>query len=137
MKRAVEEGASPSPASDRREGRRFALTLAAGFLLVAAIGYWRGAYPVAEIAAAIAAISFLAAALIPGRLEPARKAWIELGELLGSVTTPILLAIVYYGLVTPIGLIRRLVGGAHRPGAESGWYQRPPLPPRERMERQF
>lgn len=119
------------------EGRRFAFTLAAGFLFVAVLTYWRGADAAARVSAILAAISFLAGALIPGKLEPARKAWMRLGEAIGMVTTPILLAIVYYGLVTPIGLTRRFVRRLQRSGSDGGWYRRPPLPPPERMERQF
>lgn len=135
MNRPPGKGAYPPSGVDRiGEGRRFALTLTVGFLVVAAIGYWRGAEIVAGIAAALAVISVFAAAFVPGRLGPARKAWMRLGDGIGRITTPILLAVVYYGLVTPIGLMRRLV---HRSSGDQGWYRRPPLPPPGRMERQF
>ena len=134
---SVEEAGSSSDISLRRDGRRFALTLSAGFLFLAAIAYWKGNSRVATVSATLAVIALLAALLVPGRLEPVREAWMGLGEAIGKVTTPVLLAIVYYGLVTPIGLLRRLVRSLHRSSAEHGWYRRTPLPPRERLERQF
>ncbi len=131
---------SPSSSSNpfnRREGRQFALTLTAGFLFVAALGYWKGSAAVTFLAAALATVSLLAGTVVPGRLGPARRAWIRMGDAVGSVTTPVLLAIVYYGVVTPTALIRRLSGAGRRADAHTGWCARAPLPPPKRMERQF
>jgi hypothetical protein len=119
-----------------REGRIFALTVAGGFLAVALLAMRRGRDRVEDATLVLSAIGVLAALLIPGRLGPARRAWMKLGEAIGYVTTPIIMAILYYVVVTPIAIVRRLAK-APRPATESGWHQRPPLPPRERMERQF
>lgn len=121
----------------RREGRVFALTLAGGFLFVTAVAYWRAWPAVAYAAAALAAVSVLAALVIPGRLGPARRSWKKLGELIGRVTTPVLMAIVYYLVVTPLALARKVASRRAKGMSDSGWHRRPPLPPRERMERQF
>ena len=121
----------------RSEGRAFALTLAGGFLFVSLLAYWREAETVGIVAASLAAISLLAALVVPGRLEPARLAWMKLGEVIGLVTTPILMAIVYFVVVTPIALVRRAFAPRRRPTANTEWHRRPPLPPRERLERQF
>jgi hypothetical membrane protein len=119
-----------------REGRVFALTLAGGFLFVAAVGVWRDTHRLVVISSTIAFISGLAALLIPGRLTPVRKAWMKLGELIGRVTNPVLLAAIYYLIFTPIGVVRRLLS-PRRSQAGSNWHPRPPLPPPSRMERQF
>jgi hypothetical membrane protein len=119
-----------------REGRVFALTLAGGFLFVAAVGVWRDAHRLIVISLAIAFVSVLAALLIPGRLTPVSKAWMKFGELIGRVTTPVLLAVIYYLIFTPIGLVRRLFSPRRSPKG-SNWHRRPPLPPPSRLERQF
>ena len=119
-----------------REGRIFALTVAGGFLAGALLAMRRSRYRVEDAALVLSAIGVLAGLLIPGRLGPARRAWMKLGEAIGYVTTPIVMAILYYVVVTPIAITRRLAK-RRKPAAESGWHQRPPLPPRERMERQF
>ena len=124
-------------ASPTREGRVFALTLAGGFLVVSFVGYWNASVAVATVALWLTVISLLAAVLVPGRLGPVMRAWMKLGEALGYVTTPILMAIVYYVIVTPTGIVRRVVSRRRRVNVESGWHARPPLPPRERLERQF
>jgi hypothetical protein len=124
------------PRQTAREGRIFALTLAGGFLFFALLGFWRGKDSVTAVAGALAGISFLAGILIPGRLEPVRRAWMKLGEAIGYITTPVLMAIVYYLVLTPIGLARRMFS-ARPKRSNSHWHQRPPLPPPARMERQF
>lgn len=120
----------------RRSGRVFAFTMLAGFVFVALVGVWRDVPVLTRTALLLAVASFLAGLLIPGRLEPVRRVWMAVGEAIGRVTTPIMLAIVYYVVFTPIGLIRRALVKRPRPAA-SYWHARPPLPPRSRMERQF
>jgi hypothetical protein len=125
------------PGGTKREGRVFALTMAGGFLFVAAVTYWRGAETIALVASVLAAIFILAAAIVPGRLEPVRLAWMKLGELIGRVTTPVLMAIVYFVVVTPVAIVRRTFSGRRESADASAWHERPEATPRERMERQF
>ena len=46
----------------------------------------------------------------PQLLGPFHKGWMWIGHMLGWINTRILLGIVFYGLVTPIGLLFRLMG---------------------------
>jgi hypothetical protein len=119
-----------------REGRTFASTLAVGFLFVAFVMYRKHVYAVAVAALALSAISVLAGLLVPRRLQPVRRAWMKLGEVIGLVTTPILMTIVYYLILTPVAILKRLMS-PRPPVRDSHWHQRPPLPPPARMERQF
>ena len=48
--------------------------------------------------------------IAPQWLAPAHKGWMRIGHILGWINTRILLGIVFYGLVTPIGLFFRLMG---------------------------
>ena len=43
-------------------------------------------------------------------LSPLNKAWIKLGEILGRIIAPVVMAIVYFLILTPISLIVRLIG---------------------------
>jgi len=119
-----------------REGRIFALTLAGGFAFIALVGMRKGHHRVMAAGFSAAVICLLAALLIPAQLKPARRAWMKLGEAIGYVTTPVIMAIVYYVILTPLGVVRRVTAG-RRPVKDSHWYRRPPLPPASRMERQF
>jgi hypothetical protein len=46
----------------------------------------------------------------PGSLTLPYKGWMAVGHVLGWVNTRIILGIVFYGLLTPLGLIRRVLG---------------------------
>ena len=48
--------------------------------------------------------------VFPTVLAPIHKAWMWVGHVLGWINTRILLGIVFYGLVTPTGIIFRLMG---------------------------
>ena len=55
-------------------------------------------------------ILILLGAMLPLVLRPIHAGWMWIGHVLGWVNTRILLGIVFYGLVTPIGVIFRLMG---------------------------
>lgn len=120
----------------RRSGRIFAFTLMGGFAFVALVGVWKGLPALVRGGQLLAFVSLLAGLIIPGRLEPVRRAWMAFGEAIGRVTTPVMMAIIYYLVVTPIGLTRRAVTKRPR-AAASYWHPRPPLPPKSQLERQF
>ena len=43
-------------------------------------------------------------------LSPFNKAWIKLGEFLGAIMAPIVMALIYFVVLTPISLIVRIFG---------------------------
>ena len=43
-------------------------------------------------------------------LSPLNKLWFKFGILLGKIISPIIMSIIYFLVVTPIGLIMRLLG---------------------------
>ena len=43
-------------------------------------------------------------------LSPLKTGWIKLGEILGKIIAPIVMAIVYFLILTPISLLVRLFG---------------------------
>ena len=46
----------------------------------------------------------------PSRFAPPKRAWLWLGECIGAVISPLVLAALFYGVVTPAGLASRLLG---------------------------
>ena len=54
---------------------------------------------------------FLILGLINSKiLSPLNKGWIKFGEILGKIIAPIVMAIVYFLILTPISLLVRLFG---------------------------
>ena len=48
--------------------------------------------------------------VVPASLKQVHKVWMMIGHTLGWVNTRILLGAVFYGLITPMGLVMRLLG---------------------------
>ena len=58
----------------------------------------------------IISLIFLILGLLNSKiLGPFKKLWIKLGDLLGRVISPLVLAIVFFVVVTPIGLFMKLI----------------------------
>lgn len=80
--------------------------------------------------------------LAPARLTPFNRAWMTLGEWMGRIVSPIVLGVVFFGLITPAGFISRLLGRDElrlkRPCVESYWVRRePPGPDPASFRQQF
>tara|TARA_B100000579_G_C22684432_1_gene781907 strand:+ start:365 stop:742 length:378 start_codon:yes stop_codon:yes gene_type:complete len=43
-------------------------------------------------------------------LTPLKILWIKLGEFLGKIIAPIVMGIIYFFIITPIGILMRLIG---------------------------
>ena len=56
-------------------------------------------------------VIFLVLGLLNSKLlNPLNIVWVKFGELLGRIIAPIIMAIIYFIIVTPIGLFMRLIG---------------------------
>ena len=111
--------------SDRVE-REFGLIVGGVLLLLSTYWWFRGKLPDARlVTAVIGSLLVLLGLVIPRALVWPNKAWMALAEVLGFVSTRIILAIVFFGIVTPIGMVKRLFGWdpLHRrdPASDSYW----------------
>ena len=82
------------------------------FIVFIVVGLW----PVikgetANIYLILISLFFLIFGLINSKiLSPFNKGWIKLGEILGLIIAPIIMALVYFIILTPISLIVRMLG---------------------------
>ena len=58
----------------------------------------------------ISVMFFACAALKPTWLSPLNRGWFKLGEILQKITTPVVLTIVYFLVLTPMAFFARLKG---------------------------
>jgi len=122
------------PGSDRT----FGLVLAAAAGLVALRLWWSSnvAWPVPLV---LAAVLVVLAVFRAGSLRPANLLWMKLGRLMGRIVSPLVLGIMFFGIVTPIGFLMRVAGKSplklnYDPSADSYWIPRnPPGPAPESM----
>ena len=59
----------------------------------------------------IASLIFLILGLLNSKLlSPLNKIWIKFGEILGTIIAPIIMALVYFVILTPVSLVVRVFG---------------------------
>jgi hypothetical protein len=122
--------------------RSFGLVFAAVLLVVGVFPWLFGG--ILRLWALFASAAFLAVALVsPSVLAPLNRLWTRFGLLLHKIVSPIVLSIMFYLVITPIGLLMRLFGKdplrlKYDPSAESYWIPRdPPGPAPESLKDQF
>ena len=94
-----------------RDEREFGLTV--GIMLILLGGWWSYAGKWKLVATGFLALGpalVILGSLFPRALVLANRAWMALAKLLSLFTTPIILAIVFFGVLMPIGAIKRLFG---------------------------
>jgi hypothetical protein len=94
----------------RRQLRDFGLLVGGIF---GAIGLWPLLWRQQSVrmwAMALFVALALPALVAPTILTPAYRAWMKLAEVLAWINTRLLLGLVFYGVVTPIGFVMRMLG---------------------------
>lgn len=89
--------------------RKFGFTMAAAFGLFGGIAAWRG-HGFSLILLAIALFFLFFGLVWPAALKSVQKLWMTLALLMGWVMSRVILTVIFYAAVTPIGLILRLSG---------------------------
>lgn len=131
--------------------RSFGLVMAAAFAILGGLRWYRRHHeadfdlkaPANAWFFAVGAVFLLVALAAPSVLNPLNKLWTKLGLLMGKVMAPIIMGLLLYLVVTPVGLIVRLLGGdplrlKFDPKADSYWLKRdPPGPAPDTMSNQF
>jgi len=93
-----------------RDGRRFGVQVGIAFAVLGALLLWRERIALASIGGILSTLLILGGLLIPGRLGPVYRGWMAVALAISKVTTPIFMAVVYYLVLTPTGLLMRVVG---------------------------
>jgi hypothetical protein len=108
--------------------REFGLIVGGVFLLLAAWWFYRGKYPqVVSVFWPLGGILVLLGLIYPRALIYPNKAWMKLAEVLAFFSTKVILAMVFFLIVTPIGVVKRLTGWdpLYRRAGSSPSYWRP------------
>jgi hypothetical protein len=122
--------------------RNFGLVFAGLFTLLGTLSFYHGGthwYYWFPLAALFAVFAYAA----PGVLAPLNRLWAKFGHLLHTIISPLLLGILFYLCIVPIGLLMRLSGKdpmrrKFDPAEKSYWIVRtPPGPAPETFKNQF
>jgi glucan phosphoethanolaminetransferase (alkaline phosphatase superfamily) len=113
---------------ENAQARKSALLVAAVLALIAAWNFYRGRMTVVAVAGGISVALILIGLLVPPLARAFHRAWMSLAAVLGYINSRILLFLMFYGIVTPYGMISRLVRrdplNRRAPAKESYWIAR-------------
>ena len=123
--------------------RKFGLLFVIVFLALAGYGYlseWMTQTVFILLAAGL--ILAIITALVPHVLAPFNRAWLQLGLLLGKIVNPIVLGIIFFGVITPVAIVTKLFGRDElrlKPkNLSSYWIDRqPPCPASDSYKNQY
>lgn len=121
--------------------RSFGLLFGAVFALVAGWPLLFGG-EVRAWAAVTSACFFAASLLVPHVLAPLNRAWMKFGEILHRIVSPVVLALLFFAIITPFGIAMRIFGRdplrLRKHESDSYWIARtPPGPPPDSFDKQF
>jgi hypothetical protein len=122
-----------------RAEREFGLLVGAVFTLLGLWWLYRGKFATARyVLASTGAALILLGAIVPRLLIIPRNFWMKLAEGLAYISSRIILAIIFFLVLTPIGLLKRALGWdplQRRSGSrESFWH---PYPERQKNPRHY
>ncbi len=127
---------------DGSSNRSFGMVFFVVFVVIACIPVLNGE-AIRWWAMGTAAIFAVVAMVKPALLAELNRLWTKFGLLLGKIVSPIALGVMFYLVITPIGLVIRLTGNDPLrlkldPDAKSYWIPRePPGPTSDSMKNQF
>tara|TARA_B100002052_G_C15801883_1_gene561506 strand:+ start:195 stop:587 length:393 start_codon:yes stop_codon:yes gene_type:complete len=90
--------------------RSFGLVFCFVFLIIA---FWsfRGEFEQIKILPFFISLAFLILGLLNSKLlTPLNKIWFKFGLFLGSIISPIIMSLIFFLVLTPIGLFMRILG---------------------------
>lgn len=82
------------------------------------------------------------AVILPKILLPFYRVWMRLGKILGKINSFIVLSLIFYFVLTPLGIVRRALKidsrkFAYKINENSHWIKKIPGNPKDKMERTF
>jgi len=94
-----------------RAEREFGLIVGGVFVLLSLWWLYRGKFATAAYVLSVTgSVLVLCGLVFPRLLTTPRRLWMKLAEVLSYVTSRIILAIVFFLVLTPIGLVKRAMG---------------------------
>ena len=94
---------------EKSSNRSFGIIFFIVFLLISVWPIMDGQEP--RVWSLIISLIFLIFGILNSKiLTPFNLAWIKLGEILGRFIAPVVMAVIYFLIVTPIGLFMRIIG---------------------------
>jgi len=110
-----------------RAEREFGVVVGSVFILLGSWWFYRGKFGIASVALSIGFVLLISGIVFPRVLIIPNRLWMGLAAILSYISTRIILAIVFFLILTPIGLIKRAMGWdpLHRRATPADTYWHP------------
>jgi hypothetical protein len=125
-----------------KEIRKFGAVAFVFFGILFALGLWKEKMVPIYLFGTLSVLG-LGFVVAPAPLKPVYTAWLRTAHFIGKNITRLILILMYYLVITPSGLLKKLFGGAplpRKPDAQVStyWVQRSePVQPRDRYIKRF
>ena len=93
-----------------KELRQFGLLVGGVFSVIGLWPMFLREEPLRHWAVVLGSLLILLGSLVPTWLAPIHRGWMWVGHVLGWINTRIILGVIFYGLITPIGIVFRMLG---------------------------
>ena len=95
--------------SKKNDFRNFGLIIGALLIAIVMLLFWKEkqSYDILMIVGVVLCVTSL---ILPVIFKPFYIAWMTFAVILGWIMTRVILSLVFYGIITPIGLFSRLIG---------------------------
>ncbi len=87
--------------------RRFGLTVGGVFLLLGCVSWWRAHEIAPRVMWGLGAPLFVLGLVAPSLLAPVERGWMAMAEVLGRINTRLILTVLFFAVITPVGMVRR------------------------------
>src|SRR6185369_5316826 len=122
-----------------RAEREFGLIVGGVFVLLGLWWLYRGKFAMAAyVVSAVGSALILCGLVFPRLLTTPRRLWMKLAEALSYISSRVILAIVFFLVLTPIGLVKRAMGWdplQRRSGSRDSFWE--PYPDRQKNPRHY
>ena len=95
---------------DKSDWRKFGITMG---IILAVMGFyllWKGKNYARICFSLWTAAFFILGLVIPSALKPVYKAWMVMSVIMGFIMTRIIMVVIFYMIVTPVGFVASIIG---------------------------
>ena len=98
------------PQVELPSNRKFGFFFCIVFFIASAYFFYIQSQIFASVLFVLAFLFFIITLFNPDVLLPLNKLWMRFGLLLGMIISPIVMAVIFFGLITPYGIVMRIMG---------------------------